>query len=178
MIPGKSEEASHSNKERNYRTAGSRVSSLSSPGLTKASNIKLSRRTAKYKAFLLPQTTAGIMTPIEQNRQNIFKPAKQCLYFKIAGSVTQRAFNDHLLCARHCARCWGYKDEQDKVPRSAPSLVEEIGKELITAPRGDKGCNRGKAPLGRQKPTTKRRMGRAFRAEEMARAQSWRQERM
>lgn len=54
MIPGKSEEASHSKKERNYRTAGSRLSSLSIQGLTKASNIKLSGRTTEDKAFLLP----------------------------------------------------------------------------------------------------------------------------
>lgn len=54
MIPGKSEEASHSNKEGNYRTAGGRLSSLSMHGPTKAANIKPRRRTTEYKAFLLP----------------------------------------------------------------------------------------------------------------------------
>lgn len=70
--------------------------------------------------------------PIKWNEQNISKPAKYCLYFKIAGSVTQTSFNEHLLCARHQVRCWGYKDEQDKVPQGAPGRMKEIGKQQIT----------------------------------------------
>lgn len=50
MIPEKSEEASHSNKEGNYRTAGGRLSHLSMQDLT---NIKPTGRTTEQKAFLL-----------------------------------------------------------------------------------------------------------------------------
>lgn len=51
MIPEKSEETSHCNKEGNYRTSGGRLSSLSKQGPIKNSIIKPSGRTTEHKAF-------------------------------------------------------------------------------------------------------------------------------